>query len=88
MTTYRMKPFLSDEEHKEVMAVFAEVGSAPGTIAHYVFADGRGGVVITETDSAAEGYRTILNFRPWVQYETTIVLTIDDAVPIIMDALS
>ena len=87
ITTYRTKPFLSREETREMMEVFGEAGTGPGTIAHYVFADGGGGVVISES-SPADDYRNTLNYTPWVQFETTPVLSIDDALPHLMDVLS
>jgi hypothetical protein len=88
VTTYRIKPFLSKAETAELMGVFAEVGNTPGTTAHYVFAEGGGGLVIGESDDAAEGYRNMLNYAPWLELETKVVLRVEDAVPHIMDNLS
>lgn len=87
MTTYKIKPYLSKEETKKLMQVFATEGAAPGTTAHYVAADGSHGVVIAETDDAAEGYRNLQNYTQWVEYDTKVMLTVDEAVPLIMDAL-
>ena len=88
ITTYRVKPYLSRDETKDLMDLFAKEGSAPGTTAHYVAADGSHGVVISESDDAAEGYRAILPYAPYIQYETSVMLTIDQAVPHILDVLS
>jgi len=88
ITTYKIKPYLSQEETTELMGVFAEVGNAPGTQAHYVAADGSHGVVITESDNAADGYRNQLNYSQWIEFDTKAMLTVEDAVPLIMDALS
>lgn len=88
VTTYRIKPFLTREETAELMAVFSGTGPGEGTTAHYVNADGGGGLVISETDDPTAGYRNILNYTPWVEYETKVMLDIDQAVPHIMDALS
>jgi hypothetical protein len=88
ITTYKLKPFLTRDETREVMAVFAEKGAGPGTTAHYVAADGSHGVVIAETDDVEAGYRNILNYTQWVEYETSVFLKIEQAVPHIMDALS
>ena len=87
-TTYKIKPYLTKAETAELMGVFATAGAAPGTIAHYVAADGSHGLVISESDDPTEGYRSILNYTQWVEYETTVMLTIDQAVPHIMDALA
>lgn len=88
ITTYRIKPFMSKEETQELMSVFAEKGAAPGTTAHYVAADGSHGVVISESNDPSEGYRSILNYGQWIEYETSVMLTIEQAVPHIMDALA
>ena len=87
MTTYKIKPFLSNEETKKLLEVFAEVGPGPGTQAHYVAADGSHGVVISETDNAAEGYANLQNYTQWVEYETRVMLTVEEAVPLIMKSL-
>ena len=88
MTTYRIKPFMSEDETKRMMDAFAENGTSEGTIAHYVFASGGGGVVIGESDDLGNGYRNILNYGEWVDYEMLPLLSIDDALPHIMDRLS
>ncbi len=88
MTTYRIKPYLSNAETKKLMDVFAKVGNAPGTTAHYVAADGSHGVVISESDDPAEGYRNLLNYNEWIEFDTNVMLTVEEAVPHIMDSLS
>jgi uncharacterized protein DUF3303 len=86
ITTYKVKPHLTREETKELLAAFADKGTPPGTKAHYVAADNSHGLVISESDDAAEGYRNILNYTQWVEYHTHAVLTIEEALPHIMDA--
>ena len=88
ITTYKIKPFLSREETKKLLEVFAKEGPGPGTTAHYVAADGSHGVVISESDDVVGGYRNIQNYTQWVEYDTKVVLKIEDAVPQIVDALS
>jgi hypothetical protein len=88
ITTYKVKPYLTKEETSELMGVFASAGVPDGTLAHYVAADGSHGVVIVDTDDVTVGYRNILNYTQWVEYETKVMLTIDEAVPHIMDALA
>jgi len=88
VTTYKLKPHMSEDEVKELMETFAEVGSAPGTIAHYVNADGGGGVVITDSDDVAANYRNTLSYTAWMELDSTVVLTVEDAVPQILDAIS
>ena len=88
MTTYRIKPYLSDEETKKLLEVFAKEGPGPGTTAHYVAADGSHGVVISDTDDVAGGYRNIQNYTEWVEYDTKVMLTVEQAVPLIMESLA
>jgi hypothetical protein len=78
---------MTKEQNKALMAAFAQFGSTPGTTAHYVFADGGGGVVISETDDATEGFRAIQPYGEWIEYDSKVVLTIDEAVPVILEAL-
>ncbi len=88
ITTYRVKPFLSKDETKKLMSVFAKEGPGPGTTAHYVAVDGSRGVVISESDDVEAAYRNIQNYTEWIEYDTTVVLKIEQAVPHILDALS
>jgi hypothetical protein len=88
ITTYKIKPFLSKAETKELMSTFARVGPGPGTTAHYVAADGSHGLVIGEADDLEGGYANLQNYTQWVEYETRPVLTVEQAVPHIMAALS
>jgi hypothetical protein len=87
ITTYKLKPFLSKKETKEALDVFAKEGEGPGTTAHYVAADGSHGVVISEAVDVAPAYRNILNYTQWIEYETKVMLTVEQAVPLLMDAL-
>ena len=86
MTTYKIKPFLSDDEVKTLLDVFAKNGPGPGVTAHYVAADGSCGVVISDTDDVAGGYRNIQNYTQWVEYDIKVMLTVEEAVPLIMEA--
>ncbi|MDJ0848431.1 MAG: hypothetical protein QNK04_08645 [Myxococcota bacterium] len=88
VTTYKTKPHMTKAETKAMMEVFAKVGASPGVTAHYVAADGSGGIVIAQSDDAAEGYRNILNYREWIEFDTKVMLTIEDAVPHLMESLS
>ncbi len=88
MTTYRIKPFLSNEETKKLLEVFASTGPGPGATAHYVAADGSHGVVIAETDDIAASYANLQNYTQWVEYDTKVMLTVEQAVPLIMESLA
>jgi hypothetical protein len=88
VTTYKVKPFLSKEETRELLDVFAKEGAAPGTTAHYVAADESHGLLIAETNDLEGTYRKILNYTQWVEYETRVMLTIEQALPHIEDSLA
>jgi hypothetical protein len=65
----------------------AKTGPGPGTTAHYVAADGSHGVVISENDDIAAAYANIQHYTQWVEYDTKVMLTVEQAVPLIVDAL-
>jgi uncharacterized protein DUF3303 len=88
VTTYKIKPFLSNEETQKLLGVFAAEGPGPGTTAHYVAADGSHGVVVAETDDVAGAYRNLQNYTQWVEYDTKVMLPVEDAVPLIVDSLN
>lgn len=79
VTNYRFKPYITKDEVKRLLEVFAEVGNAPGTTAHYVWADGTGGTVIGETDDVVGSYRNILSYGPWIEFDQKVVLRVEDA---------
>ena len=83
VTTYTFKPFMTKDETKALLEAFAEFGNAPGTTAHYLRADGTGGIVIGESDDVAGMYRNILNYNEFVGFESRVVLSVEDAVPLI-----
>jgi hypothetical protein len=88
MTTYKVKPFLTKAQRKDLMEAFAKYGPGPGITAHYTAADDSIGLAINETDDVAGLYRNIQNYGEWVEYDTKVVLKIEEAVPHIMDALA
>jgi hypothetical protein len=87
ITTYRIKP-LGKDETKKLMGVFAEKGVPSGVQAHYIAADGSHGVVILETNDLEEGYRNLLNYSEWIEYETKPYLTLEQALPHIADYIA
>ena len=88
ITTYRTKPFLSRDKTKELMDTFAANGPGPGTTADYIAADGSCGVVISDNEDAAAAYAAILPYTPYVEYDSKVMLTIDEAVPHILASLA
>ena len=51
-------------------------------------ADGGHGLVISETDDVEGAYRNILNYTQWVEYDTKVMLTVEQAVPLITEAIA
>jgi hypothetical protein len=87
VTTYKTVGDRSQEAAADLMKRFGEVGAAPGEIAHYVFADGTGGVVIADENDSKALHAQSLAYAPWLQLDTKIALTIEDALPGILEAL-
>jgi hypothetical protein len=52
-----------------------------------VAADSSHGVVIADTDDVAAAYRNIANYTQWVEYDTQVMLTVEEAVPLLMESL-
>lgn len=87
-TRYTFKGDRSPDSVKALLAVFAERGPADGEIAHYVSADGRGGLIIAEVDDLQAGYANALAYEQWMDFQSTPILTIEDAMPAIMASVS
>jgi len=87
ITTYTLNPGLTKDQTRELMEVFATVGNAPGTTAHYVNADGGGGVVVGQNDDINEAYKNLLNYSQWMTFDMQVVLPVDEAVPHIAEYL-
>ena len=87
VTTYKITGSRSQEAANALMKRFGEQGKSPGEIAHYVYADGSGGVVVSENESSQELHRTALAYAEWLDFDSKVVLTIDDALPGILEAL-
>ena len=88
ITTYRVKEYLSKDGRRELLAAFGEHGTTPTVTAHYLSADGAVGLVIEEADDLEAGFRKILNYLPWITYETRPYLTIEQALPHLTDYMS
>lgn len=84
-TRYKWTGERTTEAGKALLAAFAEHGTMEGTIAHYVMADGRGGLVITENDSINDAYANMMHYQQWLEFETHPMLTIEDALPTLME---
>ena len=88
VTTYTFKPFMTKDETKTLLQAFAKFGNAPGTTAHYLRTNGTGGTVIGETDDIAALYRNTLNYLEFIDFENHVVLSVEDAVPLVTESVS
>ena len=87
ITTYKFNGAQTPQDVSDLMKRFGEMGKSPGELAHYVFADGSGGLVVSDTEDAKQIHSTALAYAQWLEFDTKVVLTIDDAVPGILEAL-
>ena len=84
MITYHLREDLGEDDLRRLTKQFAEVGSAPGVLAHYVRLDGTGGFILQERQENPEaGYENMLRYQPWIRAEATAVTTVEDAFPVI-----
>lgn len=84
MTTYRYREGLDADDLAELTKKFAEVGAAPGTVAHYTRLDGDGGFVVREdTGEDDKVFEVTVKYGPWVHFEIHPVGTIEETFPII-----
>jgi hypothetical protein len=90
-TVYRWR----DDAHTReaatsIMDHYAQLGGDPEGAVHYVFADGTGGILITEPDDLARAYQTFLHFNEYLDLDLTDlkpVMLVEDALPHITDYL-
>jgi len=86
MTTYRLKPFATKAERVKVMELFAKHGTTPGTLGHWVSADATVGWLISN-DEVAEVFKKILVYVEYLEYEVRPALPIEEAAPLILEAI-
>jgi len=71
---------------KEVLKRYGDLGDVTGMIAHYIFTDGTGGIVISDGDGAEQAYKTGLALGEFFDdVETRVVLPLEQALPIVME---
>jgi hypothetical protein len=80
LSEYRFRPGLTKADTAGLMTLFGERGPEKGTVAHYVKADGSGGLVIIDQDDPATAYASSLAYSEYLEFTVTPLLTIEDAV--------
>ena len=81
----------TEEGQKRSLAVFSQWQPPAGadfSKGFYGFTDGTGGVAIIEVDSAATLARTIDPWTPWLRFEVTPILPIEESTQIANEAVA
>jgi hypothetical protein len=81
-TTYALTGKRSKKRTAKLLELFGERGATPGTIAHYVFADGGGGLLIGTADVMDRLYEDAIHYSPWMELHTRPILEIQEAVQV------
>jgi hypothetical protein len=79
---------MTKDDTAKLMTLFGQRGAEPRTIAHYVKADGTGGVVISEQDDGVKAFEGTLAYEEFLDFRVTPVISIDDALAPIAAYLS
>lgn len=80
LTEYRFRSGMDRAQVQRVMDLFGKRGAETGEIAHYVKADGTGGFTISEIDDPAVAYAGTLAYHEFMEFTSTPLLTIDNAI--------
>lgn len=81
----------TEEGQKRSLSVFSQWQPPDGadfSNGFYGFADGTGGVAIVEVDSAATLARTIDPWTPWLRFEATPILPIEESSQLANEAVA
>ncbi len=63
-------------------------GPTTSTVTSYGYADGTGGFAIVEADNAADLARTMAPWVPFLQFEAKVILPIQEATAINLEAMN
>ena len=85
MTAYRYRQNLDEEDLRRLTKKSAELGTAPGVLAHYERLDGMGGFMIEDVtqNNTERSYELTLRYSPWIKLEVFPITTIEEAFPVI-----
>jgi hypothetical protein len=83
-SVYRFREHLDEADLKRLTQLFTSWTSPKGweIKAHYAFADGTGGLVMVEGDSAQAMYEAHAPWGPFVEFKTVPLVDIAQSVPI------
>ena len=85
-TIYTYHQNLGEESAKRILSLFANWKPPAGVEikSHYVFADGSGGITISEVPTAAAGYEACAPWSAFQDQRIVALLDVTEAVPIAM----
>ena len=80
----------TEEGQKRTLSAFSQWQPPAGADfqGFYGFADGTGGVALIEVDSAVTLARTIDPWTPWLRFEVTPIMPIEEATQIATEAVA
>jgi hypothetical protein len=81
VVNYTLTGERTKERSAELMSLFGERGSNASTIAHWVYADGGGGFLITDGTEMELLYQDALAYSTWMEFSATPIISIEEAVP-------
>jgi hypothetical protein len=88
VVNYTLTGERTKEKTAELMAIFAKRGNNDSTIAHWVYADGGGGFLIADGTEMDLLYQDALAYSTWMEFSSTPIISIEDAVPQIVAWMS
>ena len=84
LTSYTYHDDLGDDDFRELLARFQELGTYAGVIGFYQRLDGRGGFLVHEAaDDAEADFELTLRYIRWMNFETIPIAPIEEALPTI-----
>jgi hypothetical protein len=81
IVSYSLTGKRTEKKTAKLMALFAERGNNDSTVAHWVYADGGGGFLITDGTEMDQMYKDALAYAPWMDFSARPIISIDEAVP-------
>jgi hypothetical protein len=82
VTTYTLTGKRSKKKTAALLELFAERGATPGTLAHYVYADGGGGFLIGDEATLERLYEDAIHYSKWMELSTRPILAVEESLPI------
>ena len=80
----------SEESGKRLLSVFGQWTPSAGATFHQFLGrvDGNGGFAVVETDDATDILRDVSKFLPWLRYEVTPVVDVQEVAVAASEALA